>query len=164
MLLKLRTGGFVLACLISTACSGGGSSGGDTTPKPTATPTASPTPASTAPATISVSSSTNTAAYTIVLQTSGSAVATQNGVSTSGTVTSSVTAQFFADLAQNSPIDNVQTNNGCTKSASYGTTTQLTYMGYTTGDISCPPTATSPAQTLYTDAENVEKQLGFNGN
>jgi hypothetical protein len=169
MLLSFRIGSFAITCAMLTACGGGGTPGTTATATPSSAPTVAPTPsptpvptpASTAPATISVSASTNTHAYTIVLQTTGSAVVTQNNVTTSNkTVPLSVTDQFFNDLAANSPIDDVQTDNGCTKSASYGTTTMITYMGYTTGDVSCPPTSTSPAQTLYTDAENVESYLG----
>jgi hypothetical protein len=59
------------------------------------------------------------------------------------------------------PMNTVLTADGCTKSASYGTSTTITYLSSTSGDVSCPPTSTSPAQTLYTDTQNIENQLGL---
>jgi len=145
------------------ACSGGSSSNPVThVTAPTPSPTPSPTPApSGSGVTIAVSASTNTQAYTIVLQTNASAAYTLSGGSPqTSTVPSADAAQFFTDLNANVPLSNVQTNGGCAKSASFGTTTILTYEGSSTGDVSCPPSTTSPAQTLWNDARTIESDVG----
>jgi len=156
---------FLFSMLLA-GCSGGGSSPGPAaaTPTPTPKPTATPTPVPTSPVTINVSSSTNTHAYQIVLQQTGSAVLTQNGyTSPATTVSATDSAKFFSDLNANYPIVDVETEPNCVKPASFATTTILTYNGYKSGDISCPPSTTSPAQTLYTDEETIQTDLANAG-
>jgi hypothetical protein len=111
---------------------------------------------------ISVSASTNTSAYAILLQGSDSATYTQSGGQAQpATVTAADATQFFNDLNANTPVSSVQTVPNCVKSASFGTTTTLTYEGSTSGDISCPPEPppVSPAQTLWTDAQTIEMDV-----
>jgi hypothetical protein len=150
------------------ACSGGGGSPSPgtrvtlQTPTPSPNPTQSPTPApSGSGVTIAVSESSNTQAYTIVLQTNASATYTLGGANPqSTTVPTADAAQFFSDLNANVPLSNVQTGAACVKSASFGTTTILTYEGSSSGDVSCPPSTTSPAQTLWNDARTIETDIG----
>ena len=140
------------------ACSGGNA------PSPFA-PRSKPTPTSAAtpgPVLVSVSASTNTSAYTILLQQSDSATYTQSGGQAEpATVPAADATQFFNDLNANTPVSGVQTLTACVKSASFGTTTTLVYEGSTSGDISCPPEAppVSPAQTLWTDAVKIEEDV-----
>jgi hypothetical protein len=75
-------------------------------------------------------------------------------------VPSADAAQFFTDLNANVPLSNVQTLASCEKSSSFGTTTMLTYDSSTSGDVSCPPSTTSPAQTLWNDARTIESDVG----
>jgi len=81
---------------------------------------------------------------------------TQNGYSQTVPVSSTDASTFFTDLNANTPVSGVQTQPSCNKSSSFGTTTTLVYMASTSGDVSCPPSAQSPAQTLYTDANKIE--------
>jgi hypothetical protein len=159
MLLRIALTGFGLSAIFLASCSGGGSSG-PTSPAPTPSP--SPTLAS---ATITKSASTNTQGYTITLLSSGAATITVgSNPATSGTASSSVTSQFFGDLNANTPVADITTYGPCTKSASFGSTTTVTYAGYTTGDISCPaPSSPAPVTTIYTDVQNVETSLGLMG-
>jgi hypothetical protein len=171
MLLRSGLVSFGFFALFLAACSGGGGGGG-TSPSPTATPTptASPTPAPCPTSTttgsgvlICKSASTNTQGYYILLQTTGAASITESGNTTSGTASSSATSQLFGDLNANTPVVDIKTYAPCTKSASFGTTTTVTYEGYTTGDISCPSGNASPAPVdmIYSDVENVESSLGL---
>jgi len=175
MYLRTALTGFGLSALFLAACSGGGGGGGGTTtPTPTATPTASPSPApcptndnTSSAVLICQSSATNVKGFSVLLQTSGSATITftgEDGSTSSGTASASSTSQLFSDLNANTPVVNIQTYGPCTKSASFGTSTTVTYQGYTTGDISCPaPSSPAPVTTIYTDVQNVESSLGLSG-
>jgi hypothetical protein len=111
------------------------------------------------------SSATNVKGYSVLLQTSGAATITIAGGSpTSGTASSSATSQLFGDLNANTPVSDITTYGPCTKSASFGTATTVTYGGYSTGDISCPaPSSPAPVTTIYSDVQNVESSLGLSG-
>jgi hypothetical protein len=148
------------------ACSGGGGSGTQpAAPTSTRTPTPAPTatPAPTGPVTAAVSSSTNVHGYAILLQQNAKARLTQDGYVQTTTIPTADAAQFFKDLDAYSPIKDIATVNNCLKSASYGTTMTLTYAGSTSGDVSCPPSSTSPAEVLYGDEQQVEKDMRANG-
>ncbi len=161
MLLRFRIALVGLLFTALAACSGGGGGGGGT-PAPTPTPTPSPTPTPTpSPITISNSGATNVAAYTIVVNYSDSVVVTRSGNTSNATVSAASVTQLFNDVILYAPMNKVLTADGCTKSASYGTATTITYLGSMSGDVSCPPTTTSPAQTLYTDTQNIENQLNL---
>ena len=95
-----------------------------------------------------------------MVELDGNATIAQDGTTRAATVTTAETTQFFNDVIANSPLLNVATNDECTKSASYGSITTLTYLGSTSHDISCPPSPTSAAQTLYNDVVNIEGQVG----
>jgi hypothetical protein len=167
LLHRLVVAAFALSALLA-GCSGGGVGAPSTdapTAKPTAAPTATPVPTSpptAGPVEIAVSASTNSSAYTILLQLDDSAAYTQSGGQPEMTTVPAADAtQFFNDLNANAPISNVQTENGCVKPVSFGTTTILTYEGSPSGDISCPPEPppVSPAQTLWTDAQAIEHDV-----
>jgi hypothetical protein len=177
MLLRIALTGFGLSALFLAACSGGGSSGPTAPSAPTASPTASPTPAPCPTNTnvgsgvlICQSSATNVKGYSVLLQTSGAATIVEGDQTTTGTASSSTTSQLFSDLNANAPVTNIQTYGPCTKSASFGTSTTVTYLTngteYTSGDISCPAPSSSPpapVTTIYTDVQNVESSLGLTG-
>ncbi len=176
MFLRNALIGFGCSAIFLAACSGGGGGtpGPSATTAPTATPTASPSP-SPAPCPTSTntgsgvlicqSSATNVKGYYVLLQTSGAAMVSLDGSpTTSATASASYTAQLFSDLNANTPVVDVTTYGPCTKSASFGTSTTVTYEGYTTGDISCPaPSSPAPVTTIYTDVQNVESSLGLTG-
>ncbi len=160
MLLRYRIGilgGLTLAASLLGACSGGGSSSPARTATPSPSPTGSPTPG---PVTISDGGSTNRKAFSIVINFDDTTTVTQDGATRNATPTASSVSQLYNDILANVPLSNVATLNGCTKSASYGSTTSLTYAGSSTQDISCPPSTTSPAQTLFNDVEAIESEVG----
>jgi hypothetical protein len=101
-------------------------------------------------------------AYSIVLQQNATAFFSQNGYTATTTVPTADANTFFSDLNANVPMSKVVTDNGCTKSSSYGTVTTLTYEGTMSGDVSCPPSPSSPAETLYHDATKIEQDVRNN--
>jgi hypothetical protein len=171
----------VFSSALLAACSGGGGGGApapdppghDPTATPTATPASSPgpcpapSPTGANAALVAVSASTNAHAFAIVLQNNGSACLSQDGIYAMATASGLDSAQFFSDLNANSPLANVATDAGCPKSVSFGTTTELTYEGSTSGDVSCAPSPASPAASLYNDTLKIENDIsasvgGFN--
>jgi hypothetical protein len=95
-------------------------------------------------ATIVNSGSTNFTGYTIDVRSDGSATAqtSNRGVDAASTPTpftvdAATAKQFFADLsaarADNAPAQR------CMKSASFGSTTRVTWHDWTSPDLSCPP-------------------------
>lgn len=132
-------------------CSGGG--GGGANPAPAPTPSLGPS------ATIDTTASTNRPASSIVFQTDGTATITQSNNNHSGTVSASITNQFFADLKANLPVSSYPTStSNCAKSTSFGTTITITYAGSTTGDVSCPGTNTN-TMTIYNDVQQIKSAL-----
>ncbi len=159
----------LILTLATAACGGGGGGGGGAptavptaVPTPTPAPSPSPTPKPTLgpSATISDSGSTNRAAFTIVMQTDGTAQVTQKNATRSGTVSASTTNTFFSDLNANLPVSKLPISSMCTKSSSFGSTTTITYQAATTGDVSCPPTGSSTA-TVFNDVQQIESALNL---
>jgi hypothetical protein len=105
-------------------------------------------------ATIVNSGSTNFSGYTIQVWSDGSASA---ATSNRGTVTAAtpkpftleapVTKQFFTDLA--TAKSKGASIEPCMKSASFGTTTRLTWHDWTSPDLSCPPGNASAAALVH---------------
>ncbi len=145
----------LLLMLVTAACSGGG---GGTVPVSVPTPTPKPTLGPSA--TISDSGSTNRAAFTVVVQTDGTAQVTQNNATRSGTISASTVNTFFSDLMANSPVSKLPINSACAKSASFGSMTTVVYQGSTSGDVSCAPSGSSTA-TVYSDVQQVEMALSL---
>jgi len=145
------------ALLLVTAlagCGGGGGGGGTPGPTPAATSTATLGPS----ATISDSGSTNRKAFTIIVQTDGSASVSQNNANRTGTISVSLANQFFSDLRANVPVSKYPISPTCSKSASFGSTTTIAYQGSTSGDVSCPPTNSSTS-IVYNDVQQIESAL-----
>lgn len=88
--------------------------------------------------TIDNSRSTNTAGYTIKVWSDGHAILIRQGsADKSFTIDASLAKQFLdqAKAARSSP----GTPQHCMKSASFGTTTTVTWHGWTSPDLQCPP-------------------------
>ncbi len=94
-------------------------------------------------ATIVDSGSTNTSGYRIVVRSDGSAAASllqtppQSSTSKPVTIPKTIVARFFADLA--AARKGNATTVPCMKSASFGTTLRVTWQGWVSPDLSCPP-------------------------
>jgi len=116
-------------------------------------------------ATIVNSGSTNSAGYTIVVSPDGKAsvsVAPRTGVAAapkSFTLATATATRFFNDLAaaRKANIATVP----CMKSASFGSTTKVTWQGWTSPDLSCPAKdATGDALTSDVDAIRQASGIG----
>ena len=84
------------------------------------------------------SGSTNTAPYSLKVWSDGSAaVVNASGSSTPFKVPMNVVASFFRDVQ--SARGNPGTPGHCMKSASFGTSTVVTWHGWHSFDLSCPP-------------------------
>ncbi|MGC1985037.1 MAG: hypothetical protein WA668_06565, partial [Candidatus Cybelea sp.] len=97
-------------------------------------------------AVIENSGSTNTLGYRIEVRSDGSAtLAMVHGPSASAspspakpfTVSSGIAKQFFADLAAARQSKTV--TEPCMKSASFGSATYVTWQGWRSSDLTCPP-------------------------
>ena len=97
-------------------------------------------------ATIVKSRSTNTRGYELVIHQDGSATAEISGATVAfrvdpprsqqfppGTIDTKTLRRLLADIGDVSKIP----SGGCAKSASFGTRTQITYAGKTSGDLQC---------------------------
>lgn len=126
------------------ACSGAGS--------PSAAPASTP-PA----AVLSTSGSTDTEPYTFVIQFDGDVTITQDGQTRTGVATESSTSQFYTDINANLPVASISAGADCAKSASFGTTTTITYEASTSADVSCPNS--SAAKQIWNDIEVLEGQF-----
>lgn len=115
-------------------------------------------------ATIVNSGSTNFTGYTIDVRSDGSAsAAVQNrGVDAPSTpkpftIDAAMAKQFFADLAAARADKAVA--EPCMKSASFGSTTRVTWHGWTSPDLSCPP-GNGVAAALVHDVETISAASG----
>ena len=94
-------------------------------------------------ATIVDSGSTNAAGYKIEVWVDGSATiviqhrGVEEGALKTFAVPQSVATKFFADLK--AARDGKAAGQPCMKSASFGTTTRITWHGWTSPDLDCPP-------------------------
>jgi hypothetical protein len=112
-------------------------------------------------AVITQSRSTNTRGYKIVIHNDGSAIAEIEGASFAGRVDPPRSQQFPAGtidtktlrrlLAEIGDVSSIPTG-GCAKSVSFGTRTEITYQGKTSGDLQCIRPQASGDQQALTDA------------
>lgn len=113
-------------------------------------------------AVITVSGSTNTQPYTISVSSDGSATVMVAGASTAKhvTVPAAATARFFADLqaARKGNAASVP----CMKSVSFGTTTHVTWQGWVSPDLDCPP-KDDLGSALVADVEAIRTAAGMTG-
>lgn len=116
-------------------------------------------------ATIVDSGSTNTLGYRIDVWSDGSAtLAVQNragvaeGAPKSFQITAATASRFFADLR--AARDARVTGAPCMKSASFGTTTRITWHDWTSPDLSCPPD-NALLSALAHDVETIRTASGF---
>jgi len=97
-------------------------------------------------ATILQSGSTNTRSYKVVIRNDGSATAEISGAPAirksepatsqqfpAGTINTKIMRRLLAEIGD---VGKIPTG-GCAKSASFGTRTQITYAGKTSGDLQC---------------------------
>ena len=87
-------------------------------------------------AVIANSGSTNSAGYTLVIAPDGSATVRQYEGFTQKTVAGAQTHWLFGRLRAAGPLDSLGLEH-CIKSASFGTSTRITWNGTTSGDVSC---------------------------
>ncbi len=109
------------------------------------------------------SGSTNSYGYRIDVSTDGTATVTlqQRGGAASTprpfTVPAATATKFFADLAA-ARKGNAATV-PCMKSASFGSTIKVTWQGWTSPDLTCPP-KDSLGEALVSDVEAIRKASG----
>ncbi len=119
---------------------------------------ASSSPASAAAldgASITTSGSTNTAGYTIKLHSDGSgAVAVTGRPEKAFTVDAALAEKFMSDAK--AAREDPGTLQHCMKSASFGTTTTVTWHNYTSTDLQCPPLSSSVAMLAH-DVQRIQQ-------
>jgi hypothetical protein len=110
------------------------------------------------------SGSTNSYGYSIAVWSDGTASVTlqERGGGAVGTpkpftISAATTARFFADLA--AARKGAMTTAPCMKSASFGTSTHVTWQGWTSPDLSCPPND-SLGDALVGDVDAIRKAAG----
>jgi hypothetical protein len=116
-------------------------------------------------ATIVNSGSTNSFGYTIAVRSDGTGTLTMQsrgesvaGAAKSFTLTAATTARFFSDLAA-ARKGNVAPSS-CIKSASFGTSTHISWQGWTSPDLSCPPND-SLGEALVRDVDAIRRAAGI---
>lgn len=117
-------------------------------------------------ATIVDSGSTNANGYTIHISSDGNASVTYQprggnpiGAPKTFTVPAATTARFFADLAA-ARKGNAATV-PCMKPVSFGTTLKVTWQGWTSPDLTCPP-KDALGETLVSDVAAIRNAGGIN--
>jgi hypothetical protein len=116
-------------------------------------------------ATIVNSGSTNSYGYAIRITSEGKGTVTLqgHGAAAAGapkafTVSASTAARFFADLA--AARKGNMTAAPCMKSASFGTSMHITWQGWVSPDLSCPPTE-ALGKALVTDVDAIRQAAGI---
>lgn len=111
------------------------------------------------------SGSTNSYGFTIALGSDGQAsvVLQHRGVAAAAapkafTVPAATTARFFADLAAARKAN--LTTAPCMKSASFGSSTHVTWEGWVSPDLSCPP-AGALGEALVKDVDEIRQAGGI---
>ena len=113
------------------------------------------------------SGSTNTQGYKIEVWSDGTASLAMPGPSGSAqsapksfTIPAETTTRFFSDLAAARKVRTA--TEVCMKSASFGTTTHVTWQGWTSPDLDCPPNDPAIA-ALVKDVSAIRQAAGING-
>jgi hypothetical protein len=123
-------------------------------------PEASPTPQiAAADAVIRNSGSTNTSGYTIVVHPDDSADVIQQGTVRHVTLAEPQAKWLFAKLKEDGPLPSLGAGH-CMKSASFGTSTSISYEGASTPDLSCP--SSDASRELSRTVGVIVTQLGVN--
>jgi hypothetical protein len=111
------------------------------------------------------SGSTNSYGYTISVSPDGKASVTLQergggpvGTPKPFTVPAATATRFFADLAAARKANAATVP--CMKSASFGTTTHITWQEWTSPDLSCPPSESS-GKALVNDVDAIRKAAGI---
>jgi hypothetical protein len=110
------------------------------------------------------SGSTNSYGYTITVWSDGTGSVTlqaRGGTPSSPkafTVPSATTARFFADLA--AARKGNATTVPCMKSVSFGSTTRISWQGWESPDLTCPP-KDSLGEALVKDVDAIRKAAGI---
>lgn len=119
-------------------------------------------PAAAAPdsATITNNGSTNIVGYTIALHSDGSGTVTMQHAAAAKPfhVAGAVAAKFFANLA--SARRSETPAGGCVKSASFGSSTHISWHGWTSTDLECPA-PNSAVQALSDDLHLILQAAGM---
>ena len=115
-------------------------------------------------ATIVNSGSTNFTGYTIQVRSDGSASAQVSNRGSDAestpqpfTLDAATAKQFFADLAAARAVKSI--GQPCMKSASFGSTTRVTWHDWTSPDLSCPPGNPAGAALVH-DVQTIEAASG----
>jgi hypothetical protein len=127
-----------------------------------------PAPTSSAPAYLRVptvatealivdSGSTNRAGYRLRVSADGTTALQQGDVPIKKHVSAALVNRFFADLKAAGPLDRL-TAARCMKSTSFGSATQVGYLGKMSPDLTCPGTAAM--RTLEVDAQALADAAG----
>lgn len=111
-------------------------------------------------AVIRTSRSTNTAAYEIKVWSDGRAQLIQTEGPTSFNIAPGLAKRFFADAAAGRA--NPGTPGHCMKSASFGTTTVVTWHRWTSSDLQCPPFS-APVTALAADVRAIQAAVKIGG-
>ncbi|HYZ15883.1 MAG TPA: hypothetical protein VE591_05760 [Candidatus Acidoferrum sp.] len=127
-------------------------------PRPTAPPGVR-IPRSAGEALIANSGSTNTAGYTLRVYADGTTELLQADIPQHKRLARTLVDRFFADLRAAGPL-NALPHTFCMKSASFGTTTTISYRGKTSPDVSCPGRSVA-ARTLASDASALAAAAGI---
>ena len=110
------------------------------------------------------SGSTNSYGYSITVRSDGNATATLQvrgaaaGTTKAFTIPAATVERFFADLA--AARKGNATTSPCMKSASFGTSTHITWQGWVSPDLSCPPSG-ALGQALDADVDAIRKAAGI---
>jgi len=125
---------------------------------PAPAPTVKPPVAAATDAVIHNSGSTNAAGYTIVLHPDATAELLQNGSTVAKTVAKAQAAKLFDELHAAGRLDALPIGH-CMRSASFGSTTTVTYAGHTSGDLGCSG-GDANVGALETAVAAIANQLG----
>lgn len=103
--------------------------------------------------------STNTIGYTIAVRPDGTGSLTmQHGTAKSLHLSGEMVKKFFTDLA--AAQHSTAATTGCIKSASFGSSTHVTWHGWTSGDLECPPGDAAGA-ALVNDVKAIREAAGI---
>ena len=106
------------------------------------------------------SGSTNTAGYTIVVHPDATVEMTVDGETTHATAGRAQVSWLFRKLRAAAPLD-AMSGGRCMKSASFGSSTTITYDGKTSPDLGCGGDPMS--RELGRTANVISSQLGMGG-
>jgi len=109
-----------------------------------------------AAASIVNSGSTNTFGYKVTVYPSGKAYSQVNGKLTMAHLPSTLTGRFFRDLEAAVPVSSLAAGHGM-KSASFGTSTTVSYRGQQSPDLSSP--AEAKGRAISADILEITKEL-----